>query len=133
MGNRIRDAKNINIRARKDFETRFKNAGNTLWFSDKNGLVSYFVRGGYRDRAFYDTKGHWQYSLIFYNEDKLPLDIRTAVKSTYFDMAITLVEEVQAADGKVYIVHLEDKSTVKIVKVSTDDEISIVDEWEKEN
>jgi hypothetical protein len=132
LGNYIPDVKNINNRAHKDFETRFKNAGSSLWFSDKNGLVSYFIRDGYGDRAFYDKKGRWQYSLIFYNEDKLPTEIRTAVKTTYFDMSISVVEEVQTADIKVYIVHLEDKSEVKILKVSAEGEASIIDEWKKE-
>ena len=73
----------------------FADANNAMWFSDNNGFVSYFVKDGYGDRVFYDKKGHWQYSLIFYGEDKLPRDVRAAIKSTYFDMSITLVEEVQ--------------------------------------
>src|SRR5450432_716066 len=132
LGTYVPDSKNISTKALRDFETRFKNAGNALWFSDKNGLVSYFVRDGYGDRAFYDRKGRWQYSLIFYDEDKLPIDIRTIVKTTYFDMSITLVEEVQTTDDKVYVVHLEDKSTIKILKVNTEGEASIINEWPKE-
>jgi hypothetical protein len=132
MGTYVPDTKNINTKAIKDFQSRFNNASNTMWFSDRNGFVSYFVQNGYGDRAYYDKKGHWQYSLIFYGEDKLPRDIRTVVKSTYFDLAITLVEEVQTTEGMVYIVHLEDKANIKLVKVNKEGEMEIMQELIKE-
>ncbi len=132
MGTYIPDTKNINTKALKDFSTRFDNSSNALWFADKNGFVSYFVKNGYGNRAFYDKKGHWQYSLIFYGEDKLPRDVRATVKSTYYDLAITLVEEVQTNDGMVYVIHLEDKSSIKIVKVSREGEMETMQDLSKE-
>jgi hypothetical protein len=132
MGTYAPDAKNINAKAIKDFQIRFKKAGSPKWFSDGNGFVSYFVQNGLGNRAYYDKKGRWQYSLLFYSEDKLPRDIRTVVKSTYFDLAITLVEEVQTTEGMAYIVHLEDKSNIKLVKVSKDGEMEIMQELIKE-
>lgn len=132
IGTYVPDAKNISAKAIKDFQGRFSGASNTLWFADANGFVSYFVQNGYGDRAFYDKKGHWEYSLIFYGEDKLPHDIRASVKSTYYDLNITLVEEVQTTDAMVYIVHLEDKSNIKILKVNKDGEMEIMQELIKE-
>ena len=132
MGTYIPDAKEINAKAIKDFNARFNGVNNAMWFSDRNGFTSYFVKDGFGNRAFYDKKGHWQYSLIFYSEDKLPRDVRAAVKSTYFDMAITLVEEVQTTDGKVYILHLEDKANIKILKVNDMGEYEILQDLSKE-
>jgi hypothetical protein len=132
MGTFIPDAKNINAKAIKDFQGRFNGASNAMWFSDASGFVSYFVQNGYGNRAFYDKKGRWQYSLIFYGEDKLPRDVRSAVKSTYFDLNITLVEEVQTTEAMVYIVHLEDKSNIKILKVNKEGEMEIMQELTKE-
>jgi hypothetical protein len=132
MGTYVPDVKEINARAIKDFNLRFNDANNAMWFSDRNGYTTYFVKDGYGDRVFYDKKGHWEYSLIFYNEDKLPRDVRAAVKSTYFDMAITLVEEVQTIDSKVYIVHLEDKANIKILKVNDQGEYEILQDLSKE-
>jgi hypothetical protein len=132
MGAYIPDEKKINARAMKDFSTRFTDANNAMWFEDRNGFTTYFVKDGYGDRVFYDKKGHWEYSLIFYNEDKLPRDVRAAVKSTYFDMSITLVEEVQTIDAKVYIVHLEDKANIKILKVNDQGEYEILQDLSKE-
>jgi hypothetical protein len=131
MGAYVPDTKNIHARAIRDFQVRF-NASNAMWFSDKNGFVSYFVQDGFGERVFYDKKGRWQYSLIFYGEDKLPRDIRAIVKSTYYDMAITLVEEVQTNDGKGYVIHLEDKSNIKIIKVNSEGEMATMQDLIRE-
>jgi hypothetical protein len=131
MGTYVPDVKDINARAIKDFNARFNGANNAMWFSDRNGFTTYFIKDGYGDRVFYDKKGHWQYALIFYSEDKLPRDVRAAVKSTYFDMAITLVEEVQTIEAKVYIVHLEDKTNIKILKVNDEGEFEILQDLSK--
>src|SRR5450432_4558254 len=132
LGTYIADEKNVNSKAVKDFRTRFNQVSSTMWFSDQNGYESYFILNGFGDKAFYDKKGRWQYSLIFYGEDKLPRDIRTIVRSTYFDLAITLVEEVQTTEGMVYIVHLEDKANIKLVKVNKEGEMEIMQELIKE-
>jgi len=132
LGTYIPDAKSINAKAVKDFQIRFADANEAKWFSDQNGLVSYFVKDGFGDRAYYDKKGHWQYSLIFYGENKLPREVRAAVKSIYFDMNITLVEEVQTPGGKVYVVHLEDKSNIKILKVNDGGEMETMQDLIKE-
>jgi hypothetical protein len=132
MGNYVSDAKSVNTKAMKDFQGRFNEAANTRWYADGNGLETTFTKDGYTDRVFYDKKGHWRYSLIFYNENKLPRDIRTEVRSNYFDMAITLVEEVETPDGKAYFVHLEDDATIKIIKLSPDGDMETYQELIKE-
>ncbi len=131
MGSYLPDTKNIHIRALKDFQVRFSDAGNVKWFSDDKGFTSYFTKGGYSDHVFYNKKGRWQYSLIYYAEGKLPAEVRAAVKSVYFDLSITLVEEVQTADGMGYVVHLEDKSNIKILKVNRLGEMEIMTELVK--
>ena len=132
LGTYIADGKSANAKAVKDFQVRFADASEAQWFSDRNGFVSYFVKDGYGDRAFYDKKGHWQYSLIFFGENKLPKDVRASVKSTYFDMNITMAEEVQTPNGRIYIVHLEDKSNIKILKVNDDLEMETMQDLIKE-
>lgn len=132
LGTYIPDEKKINTKAVKDFQARYAGANNAMWFADNNGFVSYFVKDGFGDRVFYDKKGRWNYSLIFYTEDKLPRDVRAAIKSTYFDMSITLVEEVQTTESRVYIVHLEDKSNIKILKANDQGEYEILQDLSKE-
>jgi hypothetical protein len=132
IGTYIPDAKSIYAKAIKDFQTRYAGAENAMWFSYKNGFVSYFVKDSYGNRVFYDKKGHWEYSLLFFNEDKLPGNVRAAVKSTYFDLNITLVEEAQTTENRVFICHLEDKATIKIIKVNDDGEMEILQDLTKE-
>ena len=127
----VKEEKNFNSKAKRDFRARFQKVDNAIWFSDKNGFMSYFIKNGYGNKVFYDRKGRWQFSLILYAEDQLPIDLRASVKSRYFDFAITLIEEVQTNYGMVYIVHLEDKSNIKILRLSNDAEMEILQEMTK--
>ena len=132
MGTYIPETKNINSKAIKDFQERYNNIKNAMWFSDKNGFESYFVQNGFGNRVFYGKKGHWLYSLILHTEHELPSDVRASIKSIYFDLAITFVEEVQTNYGVFYIVNLEDKSNIKILKVNDLGEINSLLELNKE-
>lgn len=128
----IADTRNVNARAIRDFGQRFTDASNVQWYSSENGFVSYFKENGFGNRVFYNKNGHWQYSLIFYGENKLPRDIRAIVKSVYFDYQITMVEEVQTVDGMVYLFHLEDRQNLKILKVNREGEMETLQEFSKE-
>ncbi len=122
----------INIWAVRDFLNRFDGVGNVLWFAvPKGGYEAYFVRDGYGDRVIYDKSGGWQQSLITYNEDKCPRDIRAAVKSLFFDFDIFMVEEVRNIEGIEFIFYLENKSSIRIVRVSKEAEVEILQEFDK--
>jgi hypothetical protein len=132
MGTYVPELKNINSKAIKDFQDRYNNIENAMWFSDQKGFESYFVHNGFGNRVFYDKKGRWLYSLILHTEQELPSNVRTSIKSIYFDFAITMVEEVQTNHGGIYIVNLEDKSNIEILKVNDLGEINILLEIFKE-
>jgi hypothetical protein len=125
------DESNVSMKAIKDFKGRFGAATNEKWFAIRGGFISYFKLNGFGDRVFYDKKGHWQGSLILYNEDGLPHEIRAIVKSQNYDYAITLVEEVETTSGGVYLVHLEDKTSFKIVRVTKEGEMDVMEEFLK--
>jgi hypothetical protein len=131
-GANILNRNEINIWAVRDFLDRFDKVDNALWFSDpKGGFEAYFIQDGYGERVRYDKSGGWQVSLLNYDESKLPRDIRTEVKSAYFDMAITLVEEVQTIEGVEYIIYLEDKSNIRIVKVDKEGVMDVLQDLNK--
>jgi hypothetical protein len=90
------------------------------------------VRDGYGDRVIYDKSGGWQQSLITYDEDKCPRDIRAAVKSLFFDCDIILIEEVVNREGAEFIFYLQDKSSIHIVRVSKDNEVEILQEFDRQ-
>jgi hypothetical protein len=123
----------INIWAVRDFLIRFDDVENVLWFAvPKGGYEAYFVRDGYGDRVIYDKSGGWQQSLLTFDEDKCPRDIRAAVKSLFFDCDIILIEEMVNREGADFIFYLQDKSSIHIVRVSKENEVEILQEFDRQ-
>jgi hypothetical protein len=125
------EARYTNVKALKDFKSRFINTGEATWFTEKNGSISYFTQDGYTNRVYYDKKGHWVYSLLTYGEAKLDRGVRKAVMLNYYDLSITLVKELQTLSGLVYVITLEDKSSIKILKINKEGEMIITQEMIK--
>ncbi|HEY4966221.1 MAG TPA: hypothetical protein VII28_07470 [Puia sp.] len=122
----------INLRALRDFMFRYGQKDQACWFSTPDGgFESYFIRDGFGDRAVYDQKGNWKFSLIMYGEDKLPRNIRSAVRSVYYDFDIVMAEEVQMNEGIEYIVTLEEQSAIRVVKVDRQGELEVLQELDK--
>jgi hypothetical protein len=122
----------INIRAVRDFLNRFDKVDDAQWFAGPNeGFEAYFIRDGFGDRVMYDKYGNWFMSLITVHEEKLPRNIRYQVKSTYYDFDIILVEELHIREGVEYIVYLEGKFNIKMVKVNDGDEMEVLQELNK--
>ena len=123
----------INLWAVRDFLNRFGEVENVLWFAvPKGGYEAYFVRDGYGDRIIYDKGGGWQQSLLTYDEYKCPRDIRSAVRSLFFDFDIFLVEEVQNRKGTEFIFYLQDKSSIRIVRVNNENEVEVLQEFDRQ-
>ena len=80
--------------------------------------------------AAYDLKGHWRFTISYYDEKKLPDEVRATVKSIYYDYNITRVEEIHVDDIIMYLVHMQDENTWKILKIA-DREMSIVEDFNK--
>ena len=126
------EARYINVRALKDFKTRFANSGEATWFTAKYGIVSYFTQDGHTNRIYYDKKGNWVYSLLTYEEAKLDRGVRKAVKMNFYDLDITVVKELQTTSGLVYFITLEDKTSFKILKINREGDMEIMQELQKQ-
>jgi hypothetical protein len=121
----------VNAKATKDFKSCYSGVFNEEWYTIPGGYLSYFQIDGYGDRAIYDNHGHWMGSLKFYGENMLPKDIRWLVRTNYFDFSITLVEEVRVPNKLEYFIHLEDKSSAKILRVTTEGDMEVFQEYDK--
>jgi hypothetical protein len=122
----------INIWVVRDFLNRFEKVENVLWFAiPKGGYEAYFVQDGFGDRVLYDKSGGWKSTMLTYNEDKCDQDIRTAVKSVFFDCDIILVRELHTGEGVEHIFYLEDKSCFRIVRVNKTGELETLQEFDK--
>lgn len=109
----------INIRAMRDFVDRYENATDVVWIKVPDGFVARFCIDSLNSRAAYKKNGNWVYTIKQYTEAKMSKALRHSVKSTYYDYAITLVEQIEMPDEPVkYIVHLQDAVSWKNVLVS---------------
>ena len=122
----------ISVRAIKDFRSRFTKVADEQWSQIDRGFCAYCTKDGIKTRVYYDLRGHWQASLKYCDESQLPHFIRDVVKRTYYDFAITFVNIIEVPDHKVYLVHLEDKKTLKIVRVNEEGEMDVMNEFEKQ-
>lgn len=72
-------------------------------------------------RDFYNKKGNRLFTIAYYDEKGLPAAVRSLVKSVYYDYTIVTVEEVRLPERKVYLVDLQDDTSIKTVRVADDE------------
>jgi hypothetical protein len=111
---------NVSPRALKDFAKRYKNVTGVTWIELKDNFSASFISNGVSNTIYYNAKGKWQGSLRRYHDDNLPFEVRDIIKSKFHDYSIFCVEELEKIDSRgipTYIIHLEDKNNVKLVRV----------------
>ncbi len=121
--------KDINLKALKDFKKTFA-ARNKTWQKVAGGFLASFSLGEIKNVVAYNNKGKWQYTIRTYSEDRLPHGVRATVKQTYYDYSITQVQEIHIDNQIVYLIHMQDATTWKIVRVS-DGEMELVKDINK--
>jgi len=109
----------INIRAVRHFMKTFPSVRDEKWFVITNGyMVKYKQEDSVSVRVDYDVKGNWSYTIRYYNEKKLPKDVRKLVRSTWYDYTISTIEELQIDTNFIYIVHIHDGDDWKMIRVA---------------
>jgi hypothetical protein len=109
-------------RAIRSFSHVYGDCRDAQWSPMKDGgFICRFTKKSIPERAFYDAKGNWLYSIGSYGEDKLAKDIRTFVRNMYQDYKISFVNEIDLPlDRKVYLIQVENEETLKIVRIGDD-------------
>jgi len=120
-------------RAIKDFKSRFTKVADEQWSYTRQGSSVYFTSNGFKTRAYYDPRGNWQGSLKYCDESQLPHFIRDVIKRTYYDLAITTVIICEVPNHVAYVVDLEDPKTLKVIRVSEDGEMDVLQDLTKLN
>lgn len=119
MGFAETKANNFNIKAVRDFVKTYKTISSNKWYLAEDGSSSStFTSDGTTTTVAYNSKGCRLYTRKIYNENKLAADIRHIIKREYYDATITLVREFETDDGLVIYVHMQDKETWKIVRIT---------------
>jgi len=125
------DLNRINAKAVRDFSRFYTGHSDEKWYAAGNGFIAKFTLNGNKGMAAYDLKGHWMFTIFNYGEKKLPVDVRSAVRSVYYDYEITLVDEIQIEDRIMYQVHMQDEKTWKNLMI-TNGEMELVQDFNKQ-
>jgi hypothetical protein len=131
----INEFEAISPRALKNFADTYKNVSGESWTKIKGGFSVLFTLNDIRTSILYDSRGYWLSSIKYYHEEKMIHEVRHIVKSAYYDYNIVYAQEIETADTKgmpTYIICLEDKTNIKIVRVC-DGEMSVWKEYTKAN
>lgn len=122
----------VHVRAMRDFLKRDEAAVNADWNVVESGyVVKYTGKNNSKCRTVYNSRGEFVYTIRQYYENVMPRDVRGIVKSQYYDYTITVIEEIEERmKPLVYVVHLEDSTTLKNVRVC-DREMEVLEEYNK--
>ena len=113
------------VKATRDLWARVGDKKNEAWYKLPKGYLATYEEEGVESRHIYDQKGNWMYSMMTYQEDHLPAEVRKEVKSNFYDYSIVWVKEVKEGEDNVYVVHVENKTEWKDLSVQ-DGEIRVL-------
>jgi len=118
-------------KAVRNFEKTFKNVAGEKWYEMPDGFRVNFTAKDVRCRIDYDKKGNWTHTIRYYDEKKLPVEVRRLVVSSYLDYSIRTVEEIEAPHTDIlYVIHLEGETNWINIKVA-DNEITELEKMKK--
>ncbi len=120
----------LSTKAVKNFSKAFKTSVNATWYETSDGFMAKFKKDDIETKVFYDPKGRWMGNVRNYQENNLPKEIRHRVKSTYYDYSIFWVQEVTVGDITAYLVKIEDKTSIKTIRI-VEDEMEEYEAFEK--
>jgi hypothetical protein len=107
----------ISTRALKSFQKKYKTTTDVSWYSTDEGYIASFTKDDIKTSVAYNRKGTWNHAISYYSEKKLPTDVRSQVKSKYFDYEIAGVIEVSLTDQTVYMIYLQDETVFKTIRI----------------
>jgi len=106
-----------NAKIDKALNGYFKNASNIRWYEIKNNYVVKFKLNGHENRALFTKNGNLVYHITYGTEGLLPADVRSLVKSEYYDQKITKVLKVNQDQRTIWVVHMEDEKEFILARV----------------
>lgn len=101
----------------KAFSRDFAKASNVQWSSGKSQHTVMFTMDNIKTIAWYSKGGALLYTMLSYDADKLPSYERNVIKKEFRGFEITHVKEIHDGDAVVYLVHLQDNDSIKLVTI----------------
>ena len=108
-------------KALKNFKRSHPDVTHEKWSTDNGYYFVSFKQDDIKNKIAYTPHGQVDYALKIYNEKNLPYSVRSAVKSIYYDYAITNAQELNVKNKTIYLVKITDANTWKTIRVSNGD------------
>jgi hypothetical protein len=121
----------LNVKADKNFRREFKNIDNASWNEKEDGYRVRFNDKSIRYMIDYDKKGNWVSTIKSYDETKLSTQIANSVKTAFLGYAIAWVIELRVGNVTAHLVKIEDKQSLKTVRV-INDELDVIEDYAKQ-
>ena len=112
------------------FASLFKGAEAPKWYKSDQNYVVDFIMNNQVNKAEFTKKGSLVYHMAFGNEKQMPADIRTIVKSKYFDFTINSTVKITYDEKSAWIVNIEDAGQFLVLRV-VDGVMDVVDKISK--
>jgi hypothetical protein len=115
----------VNIKVVRAFIKDFRDAEKVNWSeATDGGYIAQFILDSVQTTIGYSSDGTWNYILKRYAEKKMSTDLRTLVKSTFFDYTIMEVVEIKLPneeDNIIYRVMIKKEDNFKILRICNSD------------
>jgi len=106
----------VSNRTQRSFNKLFQN-GHPSWSAVEKNFLATFEVDGRNARALFTKSGYNLYTIIRGKEMNLPAEVRSAIKSQYYDFAIGTVNEVRVAGNTAWFVNLQSDKELIVVRV----------------
>jgi hypothetical protein len=125
---------NVNSKAEKKFNKMYQLATAVDWsaLQDKSWVCRFNMENIFY-KAYYDKIGQWLGTVSSYDGSKLNKTIKDQVKSAYYDYNIVFVNQINLTQDRViYVVEIQNEKSIKKIRVASDeDEMEVIQEFEK--
>ena len=123
--NNLTNKEDVNKKVLKHFNKTFRNAKNIKWAQLDDNFLATFTKDNIATKSLFDKKGHLIYSIDYFSEKELPVNIKNIVISNYRHYAITSVARIQQDSQKIWIVKLANKANYIAVRIENGEEEEI--------
>ena len=99
----------ISEKVLKHFNKKYNNATQVKWYQFDDSFLATFSTGGTLTRSLFNKKGRMIYSINYFSERQLPVDVKKMITNKYENYKITGAAKVLQDNRKIWIVKLADK------------------------
>ncbi|MDB5022505.1 MAG: hypothetical protein JWP78_260 [Mucilaginibacter sp.] len=103
------------------FNELFKGAVAPEWVQANKNFIVNFILDNQKNKAEFTSGGRLVYLIVYGKEKEMPADLRTIVKSAYFDYGINSTIKIKFQGRIFWIINLEDANNFVVLRVEDGD------------